>query len=430
MDNVVTTLERRSALMQELEELIDAAEAENRDFTEEEEQRATQIKAEVEAIDRRLDERRWIKARTIPLEEFRAVSRPDPTEGMLGKDARRYSLTRAILAAATGDWRGAELEREASEEIARRVGRPAKGFYVPRDAFLVEQREILKGTASAGGYLVPTETRELIDLLYSRLVIRQAGATVLDGLQGDVAFPRAATGSTAAWVTEGAAPSESSPTFEQVLLQPKSVAAYVDISRKMLIQSAAEDFVRNNLARTIAVAIDRAALHGSGTGGEPRGVQNTTGVGLVWGGANGAAPTWSHIVQLEQLVAVANADVGRLAYITNANVRGKLKQTFVNPSSGDTPVWAVGDAPVNGYRALVSSVVRNDLTKGTGTNLSAIFFGNWEELILALWSGVDVLVDPFTASTTGTVRVVAFQDVDVGLRHPASFSMMVDAITT
>jgi HK97 family phage major capsid protein len=150
----------------------------------------------------------------------------------------------------------------------------------------------------------------------------------------------------------------------------------------------------------------------------------------VAGGTNGAAPTWDHIVKLETEVAVDNADIGALAYMTNPKVRGKLKATPRTATYGDIMVWEGNDTPLNGYPAYVTNQVRSDLTKGTSSGVcSAIFFGNWNDLLIGMWGALDILVDPYSNSTSGTVRVVAFQDVDIAVRHPESFAAMLDALT-
>ena len=180
----------------------------------------------------------------------------------------------------------------------------------------------------------------------------------------------------------------------------------------------------------LALEIDRAALHGSGSSNQPTGVAATSGIGSVAGGTNGLAPAWSHIVALETEVAIDNADIGALMYVTNAKVRGKLK-TVEKASSTGQFVWADGDTPLNGYRSLTTNQVSSTLTKGTSSGVcSAIFFGNWSDLLIGMWGGLDLLVDPYTSSTTGTVRVTALQDVDVAVRHPESFAAMLDALTT
>ena len=354
----------------------------------------------------------------------------DPTLlDMDGKDVRAYSLVRAIHAASINNWSGAGLEREASHEVAKRLGRSPQGFFVPLDV-QTEKRVVLDSIQGRPTIATELLTQNFIDLLRNRMMVHAAGATVMSGLVGDVAIPRQTGGATAFWVAEGGAPTVTRQTTDQVALNPKTVGAFTDISRKLLNQASldVEAFVRTDLATVLALAIDFAALHGTGASNQPRGIANTAGIGAVVGGANGLAPNWAHIVGLETEVAIDNADVGSLSYVTNARVRGRLRTTS---KAGTDPimVWEGNTEPVNGYRAFVTNQVRSDLVRGSGTNLSAIFFGNWSDLIIGQWGTLDVLVDPFTGGTSGTVRVIALQDVDVAVRQPMSFAAMLDAIT-
>ncbi|MEO8501894.1 MAG: phage major capsid protein, partial [Vicinamibacteria bacterium] len=227
---------------------------------------------------------------------------------------------------------------------------------------------------------------------------------------------------------------EAQQVVGQVLMSPKTVGAFTDISRRLLAQSSidVEAFVRNDLAQVLAIAMDLAALHGTGASNQPTGVALTAGIGAVFAGgaanngvnANGIAPVWADVVNLETAVAVANADVGRLGYITNPKVRGKLKQTQM---AANLPfIWQGKE--LNGYPTFVSSQVRSDITKGSNTTLSAMFFGNWADLIIGMWGALDVLVDPYTGGTSGTVRIVELQDVDIAVRHPASFALCQDML--
>ncbi len=107
-----------------------------------------------------------------------------------------------------------------------------------------------------------------------------------------------------------------------------------------------------------------------------------------------------------------------------------MKQTQKLATTDSVMLWETNVSPLNGYPAHVTNQVASDLTRGTGTGLSAIFFGNWSDLLIGHWGTLDILVDPYTGGTAGTVRVIALQDVDVAVRQPASFSVMLDAITT
>lgn len=364
--------------------------------------------------------------------------------GMSDKEAKQFSFIRLFASLVDPS---SQKAREAAafeyEVIDAYEGksnrREIRGHLIPPDVLRQGlpdmQRDLTVGTDSAGGYSVGTDLVSFIDALRNKVMCAQAGATMLRDLVGDVAVPKLSAGATAYWLAESGAATESAQTFAQLALSPKTVGAFTDISRKLLVQSSldVEALVRNDLATVLAIALDLAALHGTGTDNQPTGIAATSGIGSVAGGTNGLAPAWSHICELETDVAVGNADIGRLGYMTNPKVRGKLKQVFTNATYGEIPLWTGkgGQGELNGYPAYCTNQVSSALTKGSSSGVcSAIFFGNWADLVFGLWSGVDILVDPYTGSSSGTVRVTAFQDADVGVRNAASFSAMLDALTT
>lgn len=359
--------------------------------------------------------------------------------GMSKNDVQRFSIARAIdamIEARSGKvdaWETlAPFEREVSEAEAKRIGKRPEGFFVPTDV-MNEKRDLVVGTDSAGGYFKATEMQSMIEMLRNRMIVGAAGARTITGLVGDVAFPKQTAGGTAYWVSENGSITEAQQTIGQVLMQPKTLGALTEYSRKLLRQSSVdvENFVRGDLVAVLAREVDRAALHGSGSSNQPTGVAATSGIGSVVGGTNGLAPTWAHITQLEREVAVDNADLGALAYITNPKVRYKLKNTYRNATYGEIPIWGDNrEQPLNGYTTHVTNQVSAALTKGSSSGVaSAIFFGNWNELLIGLWSGIDILIDPYTNSGTGATRIVAMQDVDVAVRHAESFAAMLDALT-
>jgi len=345
----------------------------------------------------------------------------DKREGVRADRAGAFTIPVDVLGAPL-DMRAAEAEA-AARLLMKRMMMAGK----------VGQRDLVVGTASAGGNLVATEllASSFIDILVNVMRVMSMGATMLTDLVGNIAIPRATSGSTGYWVAENGAPTESQQAFDQVALTPKTAGAYVDYSRRLLLQSsiAVEAFVRMDIARTIALMIDLAAIAGTGASNQPRGILNTSGIGSVAGGTNGAAPTWDNIVDLESAVANANAPTGALGYLTNTKVRGKLKRTQKFTGTNGQEIWQGGE--LNGARAEVSNQVPSNLTKGTSNGVcSAIVYGNWADLLIAMWGGLDMMLDPYTGSTAGTRRVVALQDVDVSVRYPVSFSSMQDALTT
>jgi HK97 family phage major capsid protein/HK97 family phage prohead protease len=357
---------------------------------------------------------------------------PTADIGMSGKEVKEYSILRALNALANPQdanaQRAASFERECSDAAAKVLGKESRGFMVP---FEVQKRDLNVTTATAGGNLVATNllSGNFIELLRNAMVIDGLGAQFLTGLVGKIAIPKQSGGATAYWVAESGAPTESQQTIAQVTMQAKTVGAFTDISRQLLKQSSidVEGFVQRDLAAVLGLAIQQAAISGTGQNNQPSGLLTLI-TPSVAGGADGAAPTWANIIELETDVAVANADVGSMGYLTNAKVRGKLKGTTkANNQNGF--VFEQGDMPLNGYRAGITNAVPSNLTKGNGTDLSAIIFGNFADLLIGMWGGLDLTVDPYSGSTSGTVRVVALQDVDVAIRHAESFATMVDAIT-
>ena len=364
------------------------------------------------------------------------VDNPSPEIGLTDKEKRSFSFVKMIRSLADPGNRAlyedAAFEFECSRAAVDQYKVQPKGVMVPHDVLLSGQRDINTSDDSA---MIGTAhlAASFIDVLRARLVVRQAGAFVLDGLVGNVAIPKKTGAASVYWVAEGVAPTESEASFGSVTLSPKTCGTFTDVTRTMLLQSTPgiEQIVRADLAGSIAAGIDIAGLHGTGANDQPTGVAATSGIGSVAGGTNGLAPSDDHIIDLETAVATANADIGALSYITNAKVRGKLKKTDIGTDTG-LRVWdrVSGNTPLNGYRAFVTNNVASDLDKGTSTGVcSAIFFGNWSDLIIGSWAGLDILVDPYSQSSTGNVRIRAFQSVDIGVRHAGSFAAMLDALT-
>lgn len=362
-------------------------------------------------------------------------SQPKPTAdlGMTDKEVRRFSVVRALHAMANPDnanaRRAAAFEFEASAAAAQKMGKEARGLMLPHD--VLRASDLVKGTANKGGNLVATEllSGSFIDMLRNAMVLHSMGAVSLTGLVGDIAIPKQTGAATAYWVAEDGSPTQSGQTIGQVLMTPKTVGAFTDISRKLLLQSSidVENMVQSDLATVLGLAIQQAALvHGAD---RPKGILGGhVATPTVVGGTNGAAPTWAHIVGLETAVSVANADVGTLGYLTNAAVRGKLKTTS-KVSGQNGFVWENGDTPLNGYRCAVTNAMPGNLVKGSANNCSAAIYGNWADLVIGMWGSLDLTVDTVTLGTSGAVRVIALQDVDIAVRNTESFATFADILT-
>ena len=347
---------------------------------------------------------------------------------MTPKEERSYSLMRAIRGVASGKFDG--LEREVSEELARVHGKDARGFYVPHSIF---KRDILTSSPANGSNLVPTDhlADEFIDALRANLVISGLGARMMSGLKGDVAIPALNAKTSVAFVAENNAPSEGAPTFRQVTMSPKTCVSYVDISRKLMMQSdpSVEQILRQDMTQQFASKIDEVAIEGGGAN-EPTGILGTNGIGSVALGSNGGAITYASLVDLEREVAIDNALAGNLAYLTNPKVVAEMRQT-PRQSSGVEGNFILNDSnTVLGYNVASTTLVPSDLTKGTSSGVcSAVVFGNFADLMIGMFGGLDILVDPYTGSSTGATRVAMYQDIDVAVRHAESFAAIKDVTT-
>jgi HK97 family phage major capsid protein len=337
--------------------------------------------------------------------------------GLTEKEVKRFSLFNVVNALANPSDRrareAAAFEFEVSEATAKRSGKDPQGLMVPYQ--VLSQRDLNSADESD---LFSDDFRggEFIDVLRNSSSVMQAGARMLAGLSGDVAIPKKATAASAAWIaTEGGAATESEMTTTSISLVPRQLAAFTDITRQLRQQSSldAEALVRDDLAQSLALAIDLAALQGSGASGQPTGIKNTSGINTVdFGTSPILVPSYAKVVDMETAVAEDNALVGNLAYILPAAMFGGLKTTEKATNTAQFVVEPGGT--INGYRAIVS----NQCTAGD------MFFGNFSDLLVGMWgAGVDITVDPYSLSTTGSVRIVAFQTIDVAVRNAVSFCL-------
>lgn len=320
--------------------------------------------------------------------------------GMSKRELKGYSLLNAIRARANGlPLEG--LEAEAAHELAKRSGITPRGFFVPVEVF---KRDL---TTSNSGAAIATGLGQYISPLLADSVAVALGATVYNGITGNLSLPRGSN-TTGVWVAENAASSENTPTIGQLLLTPKRVTGFVDLSKTLLSQSSVdvESQTRNNLVAQLSLAIDKAAISGAG-GVEPTGIVNTASVGEV----TAVAIDRDVVVDLEAAVAAANALSGTSAYLMTHSVKGTLKKTQLGTSGR----FLMEGAELNGYRALSS------------TQADGLIFGAFENLVIVTFGAMDVLVDPYTQGSANIVRVYTSANADAGVKHAAAFAKFVAA---
>ena len=349
----------------------------------------------------------------------------------LEKEAKRsFSIVKFVREASEGRLSGLAAEvAEMGRKEYERLGLSQKGFALPSAALRASAGQNYTTNAD-GGYAKVTAAPRYIDGLKDKMVIAGLGATVLGDLVGTV--PLVGVGQmTAAWYAEGATASVSKATFSSVALTPHRNAVIGAFSKDLLRQTSldVESIIWNRILEAHASLLESAAIAGTGSNGQPTGILNTTGIGSVAIGTNGGPITWAKVVELETKVNAENANRGKLAYLTNAKVIGDLKT--IERASGNGRYLLDGDyTKINGYPIDWTNLVPSTLTKGTtASKCSAMIFGNFEDLYIGHWGGVDIVVDPYTLAAQADVRFVLNSWDDAVVVEPKSFAAVVDLTT-
>lgn len=392
--------EQRSLKVAALKSLVDAAATASRDLTAEESKQFDMFKAEERALAAQIE-----RAEYLGEVERRSAGTPVSQNAStdfdrLAGDVSVIKVLRAQMEGRSLD--GAELEYAREAEI--RTGRKAEGAFVPFAS--LEKRANTTATAPE---LVGTDHRAdlYIGPLREALLARTLGIRVLTGLRGNVTVPKYGSGLETGWVTEGQAVPEGQMSFDGVTLTPKHVGGKTEMSRQLIQQSspAIEQLVREDLSFLIARQIDRAIITGSGTAGEPLGILNTPGIQTV----TGLPDTWAEVLAMLEMLDDVEIANGR--WLTSAAVRTALASTEKVSGSGSGFLYD------NGLLAGLP------LSASKSVPASKLILGDFSQVMLGVWSEVDILVNPYAepAYSRGGVQVRAMATVDTAVRHPEGF---------
>jgi HK97 family phage major capsid protein len=356
------------------------------------------------------------------------------TEANIGMDEKEigdYSITRAIRSCVENKGKIAKdcPEYDLSQEAEKKYNRASSSFWIPADVMTKRgtkkdaekgQRDLQVNVFGSGGGFVPTNiVTPIIELLRNKMVLRTLGIQVMGGLTGNVAIPRQTGAATAYSLSEIAQATLSTQVIDQIALSPKRVAATGNYSKQLLIQSSVdvENFMREDLMTVNAIKLDYLGFNGSGAGSEPQGILNTPGIGSV---TFGAAATFAKLVAFETAINAANSQGGSRAYVTTPTAKGTLKSAAKFLTGGGTNVtnialWEANE--INGYPAYDTNQILNN----------GMIFGNFNSLIMAMFGGLDVVVDPYTLADKAEVKITINNFIDFALRHPQEFVVSTDA---
>jgi len=411
--------ETRAGRLDALKAIASKAEAEKRDLYDAERAAFDAGRAEIEKLDRDIR-----NAAFLAEAEKRAHAEPITGTGdTLGAIERRFRFGKALAEHAEGRLTGAEAEWNAE----RRSGRMG-ALSVPASVFLgTRESRALTTAAPAGGpgsNLVATDLGQMIDRLRPTLAVESLGATILRGLTGNLDLPRVKSGGTAGWVADHGAATGSDVEFDKVAMSPKTVTAEYEVSRRMLLQATQiEEVLRADIGYLLAQALDGAAIKGGGSN-EPTGIIANSSVPVVPLGTDGAALGLDTAADMIGALEAANA-MGDRGFLTNAKVR----KAAMKMKDGEGRPYGVAQVFQNEPVAY-SNQVPSNLTKAGGSNLSAIIYGAWGDLVIGYWSAVDIVMNPYAdaVASKGGALIHAFLDADVGIRHPESFVVCKDIV--
>jgi HK97 family phage major capsid protein len=412
--------QQRDGLLAEQEVLANKAE-----LSADEKTRWTELSTQIRGLggDIKIEEERENVQRTIAATAGKDVSKSDE------KDIQKYSIVKAIREFMAGqNFTG--IEKEMQEEAVREM-RNINGLGGLGISQKVLQHKVVTRTVlgAASSPVVPTTIGNFIDAVWAKTVLVPMGAQTLSGLTGNIDLPYFSTKPAVKWDAENDTASDAGAALNKVSLTPKRITNYVPLSKLLLIQESAaiEQKVWDALIMATAVHLQRAAIHGGSDA--PTGLLATSGIGNVAGGTDGAAPTLLHILQLIKEVAIDDADFGALAFLTSPKIRYKLMVTAIE-SGHPERVWNILQPDMLvGYKAGVTTLISDTLTKGNQSLSSAIIFGNWNKMILAQFGALDLTVDPYTSAKDNQVDLILNAFYDVGIEHPASFAAMKDALS-
>lgn len=350
------------------------------------------------------------------------------------KEAQRFSLVKFLREAASGGVLTG-LELEMSQEAVRESklnGIVLNGLGIPHIILATKRAATGQNvtTANDGGNLVNSDAVVYIEALRAKLVLSQLGAFFMGGLIGNVPLAKGSALS-ASWGGEVDEVTASKKTITKPEMSPKRLAITTAYSKQLLIQTSGDvdRFLMIDMINAHAAALEKAAIVGGGSN-EPSGILATSGIGSVAIGASGGAMTWAKLVELETKVAGNNADMGALGYLTNSKVMGALKTIERTSANGR---YLYENKESNGYPVLVTNNVPANLTKVNGEdtieNLSAMIFGNFQDLMIGQWGGLDIVVDPFSLKKSAEVETTINAYHDVALRRAESFAACKDITT-
>ncbi len=348
-----------------------------------------------------MSEHNVIPKETLRAEIDAAVKRRIPDEPiytpfLTGNEEREYSLSNAIRGQISGRLDG--YEAEVHQELTRTMPVTPRGVVVPN---MLLQKRTTMTTSNISNLTQSTPRDDLfIDALQPASAVMAANATTISGLEKSITV--------AAFTAEGSAVSESSLTFDSITMTAKRISATSSYTMESLMQSDPniDQLIRNSQARKVGQVLDDNAMGGSGSGANPRGILNTTGISTVSTGDT----TMTRTEALSALSQLETNDVpsGSATFLIDPADYAIIAATAVDSGSG---VFVIEGNQILGRNVIQSSLVSN------GT----IILGDFSHLLIGLFGSTDLIVDPYSSASSAIVKITTHTFADIAVRQPKAF---------
>lgn len=354
----------------------------------------------------------YTPTRTMDEHTRRSIARElskyyDELAGAAEKPQPRFSLARLLDAMQQEHGLRDGYEKEVCSAAALSAGESFDRHRVLVPLHALATRDLSAGTASAGGYLVATDTGSPVDALKPWSVVASAGVTVADNLSGNLILPRVTASAQGAWVdTEGTQYAESQPTVGTASLTPKHVAVWLSFSRLWRMQAdGGEEFLRRHLLRSVGEMLDTAFFAGSGASGQPTGLLNTAGIGTQ----SGTSLAHAGILAMRKACVAAGAREDMLRWVGDEDTQ-ELLAARERSSGGGRFLW--DDGYILGRPA--------HATKNAPA--SALVCGDFSAAVLALWGpSVRLEINPYQDFRAGIYAARVVLTCDVAFPQPGAF---------
>lgn len=387
MNNSLTLTDKKEQLKIKAESLLSEAKKESRKLTVDEESEYNDLCKQIADVDN----------------ELRDLNNKLNNKETKTTIKENFSLLKAVRAIAnnqTLDERSQEVVNAGIAEM-RKSGQSYSGQIV----LPVEERAtVVAGTATNGQEAVAEDKLNILAPLRDALVLSAAGANFMTGLVGNVSIPTY-SGSTVGWAGEVDAASDGAGTFGEVELSPKRLTAYVDISKQFLIQDSvsAEALLRKDIVDALSNKLEATILGAvEGDATKPAGLF----AGVT---ADTAAITFADILKMEQTLEEKNVG-SNIKFIASPAAKAVLRTTAVGGTKSDLRMLMDGNE-IDGIPTLVTN----------GMTSKGLILGNFNDLVIGQWGGIDLTVDPYTQAANGKIRLVVNAYFDAKPQRADSF---------